>query len=393
MPVMLTALRLSCIKPSATLAMSAKAKDMKAAGRRVLDLAAGEPDFPTPAHVKDAAKAALDADFTRYTAVPGIPEARAAVAGYFKRFYGVTAPAEAAIITNGGKQALYNLIQAYVNPGDEVLIPAPYWVSYPDMVRLAGAEPAFAPTSAENGFKITVEALEKARTPKTTMLIVNSPSNPTGCHHTQEELDAIATWAFSRGVFVLSDEIYDQLVYPPAQPASMAGWWEKRPEMTAIVNGLAKSFSMTGWRVGYALAHPDLVKAMSKLQGQSTSNVCSFVQKAAVAALDGPFEAVESMRRAFRRRRDLALSIIATWDRALCPTPQGAFYLFPDLSGYFTAAVPDSTALCARIMEATGVVTVPGAAFGDDACLRLSYATDEGSLTEALTLMGGVLKG
>lgn len=390
---MLTALRLACVKPSATLAMSAKAKEMKAAGRRVLDLSAGEPDFPTPAHVKEAAKAALDADFTRYTAVPGIPELRTAVAGYFKRFRDVTAPPEATIVTNGGKQALFNMIQAYVNPGDEVLIPSPYWVSYPDMVRLAGAEPAFVTTTAAEGFTVTVEALERARTPKTTMLILNSPSNPTGCHHTQAQFDAIARWAFSRGVFVLSDEIYDQLVYHPATPASMAGWWEKKPEMVGVVNGLAKSFSMTGWRVGYALAHPDLIKAMSKLQGQSTSNVCSIVQKAAVAALNGPFDCVEAMRKAFERRRDLALSIIRTWDRALCPTPQGAFYLFPDLSGYFTADAPDSSALCAKIMEATGVVTVPGGAFGDDACLRLSYATDEDSLTEALTLMGGVLKG
>ncbi|QLA18326.1 pyridoxal phosphate-dependent aminotransferase [Desulfolutivibrio sulfoxidireducens] len=390
---MLTALRMNCIKPSATLAMSAKAKEMKAAGRRVLDLSVGEPDFPTPSHVKEAAKAALDADFTRYTAVPGIPELRAAIAGYFKRFWDVTAPPEATMATNGGKQALYNLLMAYMNPGDEALIPAPYWVSYPDMVRLAGAEPVAVPTTAHSGFKVTVEALEKARTPKTTLLILNSPSNPTGCHHTQAELDAIAAWAFSRDVFILSDEIYDQLVYEPAKPASMAGWWAKRPEMVGIANGLAKSFSMTGWRLGYCLAHPDLIKAMAKLQGQSTSNVCSFVQKAAVAALTGPYDAVDAMRRAFVRRRDLALRIIKTWDRAVCPTPQGAFYLFPDLSGYFTPDAPDSTALCAKIMDATGVVTVPGVAFGDDACLRLSYATDDASLEQALTLMGRVLMG
>jgi aspartate aminotransferase len=390
---MLTALRMNCITPSATLAMSAKAKEMKAAGRRVLDLSAGEPDFPTPAHVKEAAKAAIDADFTRYTAVPGIPELRSAIAGYFKRFRNVTAPPEATMATNGGKPALSTLLMAYLNPGDEALIPAPYWVSYPDMVRLTGAEPVFVPTSAKNGFKITVEALERARTPKTTLLIVNSPSNPTGCHHSQAELDAIAEWAFSRDVFIVSDEIYDQLVYEPAQPASMAGWWEKRPERVAVANGLAKSFSMTGWRLGYCLAHPDLIKAMCKLQGQSTSNVCSFVQKAAVAALTGPFDAVESMRRAFARRRDLALGIIRTWDRAVCPVPQGAFYLFPDQSGSFPAETPDSTALCAKIMDKTGVVTVPGAAFGDDACLRLSYATDESTLEEALTLVGRVLRG
>ncbi len=387
------ALRLNCIKPSATLAMSAKAKEMKAAGRRVLDLSVGEPDFPTPSHIKEAAKAALDADFTRYTAVPGIPELRAAIAGYFRRFWNVTAPPEATMATNGGKQALYNLLMASLNPGDEVLIPAPYWVSYPDMVRLAGAEPVFVPTSVKNGFKVTVEALARARTPKTTLLVINSPSNPTGCHHTQAELDAIAEWALSRDIFILSDEIYDQLVYEPAEPASMAGWWERKPEMVGIVNGLAKSFSMTGWRLGYCLAHPDLVKAMAKLQGQSTSNVCSFVQKAAVAALTGPFDAVESMRRAFARRRDLALGIIKTWDRAVCPTPQGAFYLFPDLSGYFTPDAPDSTALCAKIMDTTGVVTVPGAAFGDDACLRLSYALDDSSLEEALTLLYGAITG
>ncbi len=386
-------LRLSRIKPSATLAMNAKAQELKAQGKAVISLAVGEPDFPTPAHVKDAAKAALDANFTRYTPVPGIPELRDAVGGYFGNFYGVTPAREAVIVSNGGKQVLYNLFCALLNPGEEVLIPAPYWVSYPDMTILAGGNPIPVPTNPEDDFLVSVEALEKARTPGTRVLVLNSPSNPPGCCYTREQLDAIMEWAVSRGIFVISDEIYDQLVYAPAQAASCIGWWEKHPEQVAVVNGLAKSFAMTGWRIGYCVAHPDLIKAQSKIQGQSTSNVCSFAQKGAVAALTGGFECVAEMRTAFQRRRDMAMQVVSTWEGVRCPNPGGAFYLFPDVSARYTKAVPDSSTLCQKILEKALVALVPGSAFGDDRCIRFSYAVDDDTLLKALEAVGKVITG
>ena len=389
---MRTALRMRLVAPSATLGMAAKAADLRRQGKAILDLSAGEPDFNTPEHIKAAAKKAIDDNFTRYTPVPGIPTLREAIAGYFKTVYGVPAPKEAIIATNGGKQALYNLFMALLNPGDEVLVPAPYWVSYPDMIRLAGGRPVPVASSPEQGFLLSVDDLDRAATPATRALVINSPSNPTGAHYTSEALDAIMAWAVSRGIFIVSDEIYDRLVYEPAKPASMAGCFTLYPENVAVLGGLSKSFAMTGWRLGYALAHPDLIRAMSTLQSQSTSNVCSVVQKAAIAALTGPLDCVEEMRQAFARRRDLALSIIAGWDRAVCPRPDGAFYLFPGLSAYYNAAIPDSTTLSEALLAETGVATVPGVAFGEDRCLRLSYATSDTVLEQALTRLGNFLK-
>ena len=385
-------LKLSRIKPSATLAMNAKAQELKAQGVAVVSLAVGEPDFPTPAHVKAAATAALDADFTRYTPVPGIPELRDAVGGYFGRFYGVTPPREAVIVSNGGKQALFNLFTALLNPGEEVLIPAPYWVSYPDMTILAGGVPVPVPTEPEDDFLVSVEALDKACSPATRILVLNSPSNPTGCCYTQEQLDAIMEWAISRNIFVISDEIYDQLVFAPAKATSCVGWWQKHPENVAVVNGLAKSFAMTGWRIGYCVAHPDLIKAQSKIQGQSTSNVCSFAQKGAVAALTGSYDCVEQMRAAFQRRRDLAMEVVSTWEGVRCPKPGGAFYIFPDVSALYGPKAQDSSAMCTRILEEAKVALVPGSAFGDDRCLRFSYAVDDNTLLAALEAVGKVLK-
>jgi aspartate aminotransferase len=372
--------------------MNAKAQELKAKGQSVISLAVGEPDFPTPEHVKQAAKEALDADFTRYTPGPGIPELRRAVAGYFKRFYGVEAPMEAVIVSNGGKQALFNLFLSLLDNGEEVLMPAPYWVSYPEMVLLAGGVPVPVPTSPEQGFLARVEDLDKACTPGTRILMLNSPSNPTGGCYSQAQLDAIVEWALSRKIFVISDEIYDQLVYAPAQPASCAKWWAKNPESVAVVNGLAKSFAMTGWRVGYALAHPDLIKAQAKIQGQSTSNICSIAQKAALAALTGPYDSVETMRAAFLRRRDLALNIMADWPGVECSKPGGAFYLFPRMDGCFTPQAPDSGKLCEWILEKALVALVPGSAFGDDRCIRLSYAVGDETLIRALEAVGKALK-
>lgn len=384
--------RLERIKPSATLAVNAKAQELKAQGREIISLAVGQPDFGTPAHVCEAAKAAMDEGFTRYTPVPGIPELRQAVAGYYGRFYGAHATADNTIVSNGGKQVLYNLLMALVNPGDEVLVPAPYWVSYPAMIQLADGVSVFVPTTADQDYLVSVDALEAARTKRTRVLILNSPSNPTGCCYTQAQLDGIAAWARANGVFIISDEVYDRLVYAPAEPASLAKAWEANPEGIAIVGALSKSFCMTGWRVGYALAHEALVKAMSKIQGQSTSNINSIAQKAALAGLTGSWDIVDEMKRAFVRRRDMAYGIITGWG-AQCPKPDGAFYLFPVLDRFYTADAPDSAAMCTKLLEEAGVALVPGSAFGDDKCIRFSYAVDDDTLRTALERVGKVLTG
>lgn len=385
--------RLGRVKPSATLTISAKAAELKSQGKKIVSLSVGEPDFQTPEHVCAAARKAIDEGFTRYTAVPGIPELRQAAAGYFNGFYDARAESKDIIITNGGKQSLYELFQALVNPGEKVLIPAPYWVSYPAMVLLAEGEPAFIPAPAEKGYKVTPEDLEAVHDPAVKVLLLNSPSNPTGVHYTREELYALAEWAIDRDVFVISDEIYDRLVYPPAEPVSLCELWKKRPEMVAVVNGLSKSFAMTGWRLGYTLAHEDLIKAMSKIQGQSTSNVCSIAQKAALAALNGPFDLLDEMCEAYARRRDLAMDIVTSWDRAVCPEPDGAFYVFVDVSAYYREGMADSTELCTRLLDEAGVAAVPGAAFGDDNCVRFSYALDDESLKSGLTAAGKVITG
>jgi aspartate aminotransferase len=383
--------RITQIKPSATLTINTKAQELRAAGKQIVSLAVGEPDFRTPDHVCLAAKAAMDDGFTRYTPVPGIPELRTAVCGYFHSFYGVEAAMENVVVTNGGKQSLYNLFQVLLDPGDEVIIPAPYWVSYPALVQLADGVSVFVRTEPEADFLATVEQLEAARTPRTRCLVLNTPSNPTGCHYSQAQLDAIAAWAVDKGIFVIADEIYDRLVYAPAEPASLAPWWQRHPESFAVVNGLAKSFAMTGWRVGYTLAHPDLIKAMTKIQGQSTSNICSIAQKAALAALTGGWECLDVMREAFVRRRNLGLSMIRAWGDVICPEPAGAFYLFPQVDSYYTTTVPDSTALCGLLLEEAGVALVPGAAFGDDRCIRISYALDDNTLATCLDKIGQTL--
>lgn len=383
--------RVATLKPSATLAISAKAQELKAQGKDILSLSVGEPDFPTPVHIREAAKKAIDDGFTRYTPVPGMPELRAAAAGYFNHFYGTSAKAENTIITNGGKQGIYNLCQVLLNPGDHVLIPAPYWVSYPPMVELAAAKPVIINTAPEKNFKITPAELEKSLTPKTRMLLLNSPSNPTGGCYTADELNAIAEWAVSKGVVVFSDEIYDRLVYDGVEPQSLCAWWEKYPENFIIGNGVSKTFAMTGWRVGYVLAKAEVIQAMSRLQGQSTSNVCSISQKAALAALNGGYEDVETMRKAFERRRNLAMDIVGSWADVICPKPDGAFYIFPDVHRHYNERYPDSAALCSHLLDEAGVALVPGSAFGDDRCIRISIAVADDVLTKALKKVEKVL--
>lgn len=378
--------RMKKIKPSATIAINTKALELKAKGIQVTSLAVGEPDAPTPLHICEAAKKAIDENFTKYTPVPGIREIRQGVCHYFQRQYHVTAQPENVILTTGGKQSLTNTLFVMLNDGDDVLLPCPYWTSYPDLIRLAGGNPVLVPAKSSKGFRIDVADLEKAVTPKTRMLILNTPSNPTGVAYTQAEVDAMVTWCFERGIFVLSDEIYDQIVYDGA-PVSASCWWEKYPEKIAIINGLSKAFSMPGWRVGYTLGHEDLIKECSKLQGQMTSHMCSIAQKASVAALEGSYQCVEEMRLSFLRRRDMAMAEISTWPGVVCTKPGGAFYLFPDVSALFTKDMPNGAAVCTYLLEHARVACVPGEAFGDENCIRLSYAVSDDVLMDALHRM------
>ncbi len=384
--------KFSFVKPSATLAINAKTLELKAQGKEIISLAVGEPDFDTPKHICDAAKAAIDARFTRYTAVPGIMDLRKAVANYYNNEYDGEVLAEHVVISNGGKQPLYNIMQALLNPADEVLVPTPYWVSYPDMVALAGAVSVEVKSGVENEFKITPQLLEQHIGPKSRMLIMNSPSNPTGAIYSQDEFDAIMELAISKGLFVISDEIYDQLVYDGNKSATAVHWFNKYPEQVAICNGLSKSYAMTGWRVGYSIACASLTKAIVNLQGQSTSNVCSIAQKAALAALEGPTQFMQEMRTAFIRRRDMGESMIQGWSKAICPKPGGAFYFFIDVHKYFGSEVKNDVELCNLLLEKAQVALVPGSAFGDDKCIRISYALADSVLEDALGRIGQILE-
>lgn len=383
--------RMHQLKPSATLAISAKATELKAKGKDIFNLSLGEPDMPVPVHVLDAVVSATRRGYAKYTPVPGLPELRDAVGCYFDRVYSAAVPREAVITSNGGKQCIFNICQALLNPGDEALIPCPYWISYPDIILLAGGVAVPVPTSSERGFKVTVADLERYYTPKTKLLFLNSPSNPTGARYTRKELEKLALWAIDRGITVLSDELYDQLYYSGKGPVSLINLWEKYPEHIIVVNGLSKSFSMPGWRVGYTVGHPDLIKQMTKLQGQTTSNICSLAQEAAIASLSGPYESVFEMREIYRRRRDAMLKIIKGWPAIPQYTPEGAFYIFLDVSALFTPEVPDSTSMCTHILDAAEVALVPGIAFGDDNSVRLSYSIEEERLIAALNKLAPIL--
>lgn len=383
--------RLSQIKPSLTLAMNAKALELKDKGIMVTSLAIGQPDFPTPKHICEAAKAAIDANFCGYTSVPGILELRKAVCGYFRNQYDLETEVENILVSAGGKHALYNYFATVLNPGDEVIIPVPYWVSYPDMVKLVDAVPVFISATAEDHFKIKPEQLAKAITPKTKLFILNSPNNPTGAVYTEEELKALMDVAINAGIMVIADEMYDQLVFEPAQMSSVSPYVAKYPEQVSILGGLSKSFAMTGWRVGYLVSHPDIIKKATVMQGQTTSNICSITQKAALAALTGPMDCIAKMRDAFMRRRDLALKIISGWPFAVCPKPDGAFYLFVDVHKCYTPKISGSLALSQYLLEKVHVAITPGIAFGDDNCIRLSYAVSDEVLQEAVFKLGEVL--
>lgn len=379
------------LKPSATLAVNALAKELADAGKDIISLSIGEPDFRTPEAVNRAAMRAIEEGFTHYTSELGIMPLREAAAAYFNRNYQAGAGAENILIGNGGKQCLFNAFMALVNPGDEVLMPTPCWVSYPAMIEIAGGVPVPVPAGAEKSFKVTVEDLERLYSKKTRVCIINSPSNPTGAVYSREELDAIAAWAVQKNIVLISDEIYDQLVYGGAAHHSLCGWWGRHPENFAVINGVAKTYAMTGWRVGYLLADAGLIKGAGKLSGQSTSSVCSIAQKAALAALTLDLPEVAEMKKAFERRCKLVSGIVSSWPGVDCPAPGGAFYVFPDMHRIYTPQMPDSTALCKLLLEKAGVALVPGIAFGDDNCVRISYATDDSILEKALVRISDVL--
>ncbi|MGM0585445.1 MAG: pyridoxal phosphate-dependent aminotransferase [Pseudomonadota bacterium] len=381
---------LARVKPSATIAVTNKARELKAAGKDVIGLGAGEPDFDTPQNIKDAAKAAIDRGDTKYTAVDGIPELKEAIRAKFKRENGLDYDVSQITVGTGGKQVLYNALMATMNPGDEVIIPAPYWVSYPDMVLLAGGEPVAVEAGIETGFKITPEQLEKAITPKTKWFIFNSPSNPSGAGYTWDELKGLTNVLLKHPhVWVLTDDMYEHIVYPPFEFCTPAQVEPKLHDRTLTVNGVSKAYSMTGWRIGYAGGPEELIKAMAKIQSQSTSNPCSISQHAAVEALTGPQDYITESRKAFQRRRDLVVSMLNQATGIECPTPEGAFYVYPSIKGLIGRTTPEGKTIetdedfASELLETEGVAVVFGAAFGASPCFRVSYATSDEALTEA----------
>lgn len=364
--------RVNQVTPSLTLAIDSLAKEMKKNGEDVCSFSAGEPDFDTPIHIKAAAKKALDEGKTRYGPAAGEPGLRKAIAEKLLRDNQLAYNADNVIVTNGGKQSLYNLIMALIEAGDEVIIPAPYWLSYPEMVTLAGGTSVIVNTSLENHYKITPEHLEAAITPKTKLFILNSPSNPTGIVYTPEEIAALAKIVVEKDILVVSDEIYEKILYDGAIHRSIASFGPEIFQRSIISNGFAKAFSMTGWRVGYIAGPVEIVKAMTKIQGHSTSNVCTFAQYGAIAALESPQDCIEEMVKAFSERRQYILERVRAIPGLNCPTPNGAFYVFIDIS----QTGLKSRDFCQKLLETQKVAAIPGIAFGADDCIRLSYATD-----------------
>jgi len=379
------------VQPSATVAISQKAREMGRAGRDVIALSSGEPDFDTPQHIKDAAIAAMAAGRTKYTNVDGIPELKDAVAAKFRRDNGLDVSAADCFVSSGGKQILFNAMLATLNPGDEVVVPVPYWVSYPEIVRLCGAEPVFAIADGTTGFKLTPSVLEAAITPRTKWLILNTPSNPTGATYTAEELAGLAeVLARHPHLHVLTDDLYEPLVYDGGQFATVAGVAPDLVSRTLILNGVSKSHAMTGWRIGYCTGPQALLKAMLKLQSQSTTNACSIAQWAAVAALEGPQEFLADWRAVFQKRRDLVVSGLNAAEGLDCLVPGGAFYVFPSCEGTYGKTSPKGVRIesdedfVMALLEETGVALVHGAAFGLSGHFRLSYAASDAELAEAV---------
>ena len=381
--------RAKSLKPSPTLAINAKAKSMQAQGIRVISFGAGEPDFDTPENIKQAAKKALDEGFTKYTPVGGIDELKDAIIKKFQRDSSLSYKRAEILVSCGGKHSFYNLAQAIFDQGDEVIIPAPYWVSYPPMVSLAGGSPVIVNTTEKNEFKLTPEALKKAITPKTKALIINSPSNPTGSSYTKKELEKIAEIALSKNIFVISDEIYEKIVYDGFQFTSIAIVSEEMKKRTIIVHGVAKTYSMTGWRIGYTAGSEEIIAAMNNIQSQSTSNPTSISQKASVEALIGPQGEVEKMVSAFAQRRNYIVDRLNKMSGVSCYKPMGAFYVFPNFSSHYGKAyqgkkIENSTHLADYFLDVAKVAVVPGVEFGADPFERLSFATSLENIKEGL---------
>jgi aspartate aminotransferase len=381
--------RLDRISPSLTIAMTAKARALKAEGRDIISLAAGEPDFDTPRNVKDAAIAAIERGETKYTDVAGTMALRQAVCEKFRRDNGVEYKPEEILVATGGKQVIFDALVATINPGDEAIIPAPCWVSYPDIVSLAEGVPVVVPCGPNQGFRITPEQLEAAITPRTKWFILNNPCNPTGAGYSAAELKALAEVLLRHpDVWIFSDDIYEKLTYG-VEFATLVGVEPRLKDRTVTMNGCSKAYAMTGWRIGFAGAPVRLIKAMDKLQSQSTSNTSSISQAAAIEALTGPQESVEAMRVVYQRRRDMVVAGLNQAEGVRCPTPEGAFYVFPDIRGCLgkTSAggkrIETDEDFCLALLEEQGVAAVHGAAFMFPGHFRISYATDDASLKEA----------
>jgi aspartate aminotransferase len=379
--------RVAAIAESATLAVDAKAKALKAAGEDVIGFGAGEPDFPTPDYIVQAAIDACSVVSNhRYTPASGLPELREAIAVKTKRDSGLDVKAGQVLVTNGGKHAVYASILTVVDEGDEVLLPAPYWTTYPEPIRLAGGVPVVLPTDVSSGFKVTVDQLEAARTPRTKALIFVSPSNPSGAVYSPAEVEAIGRWAVEHGVWVLTDEIYEHLTYGDAEFASMPTLVPELADTCIVLNGVAKTYAMTGWRVGWMIGPDDAIKAATNLQSHSTSNVTNVAQRAAIAAVSGDLSAVVEMRTAFDRRRKLIHELLSAIDGVTCLLPEGAFYAYPSFEGVLERkGVPDTLTLAAQILDEAKVAVVPGEAFGTPGYFRFSFAMADDEITKGIT--------
>ncbi|MGI8308648.1 pyridoxal phosphate-dependent aminotransferase [Saccharopolyspora hattusasensis] len=389
--------RIGGISESATLAVDAKAKALKAAGRPVIGFGAGEPDFPTPQPIVDAAIAACsDPKNHRYSPAAGLPELREAIAAKTLRDSAYTVQASQVLVTNGGKQAVYQAFQTLLDPGDEVLLPAPYWTTYPEAITLPGGVPVVVPADESTGYLVSVEQLEAARTPRTKVLLFNSPSNPTGAIYPPEQVEAIGRWAVEQGIWVVTDEIYEHLVYGDARHVSMPAVVPELADTCVVLNGVAKTYAMTGWRVGWMIGPPDVIKAATNLQSHLSSNVANVSQRAALEAVSGSLDAVLEMRSAFDRRRRKIVELLSAIPGVSCPEPQGAFYAYPSVKGLLGKEIrgvrpQTSVELASLVLEQAEVAVVPGEAFGTPGYFRLSYALGDEDLVTGVTRMAELL--
>jgi aspartate aminotransferase len=379
----------AAVQPSATLAAGAKAKQLQAEGVAVFDFSLGEPDFPTPEHICAAAVKAMQQGQTRYTPAAGTPKLRAAVADYYRKTYGLYCTPDQVVISNGAKHSLHNALASTVGPGDEVIIPTPYWVSYSDLVQMTGATPVLVPTTLESGYRMSAARLRLALSPRSRVLMLNSPSNPTGAVYSRRELEALADVVLEAGLTVISDEIYEKLIFGNAEATCFATLRPGLTERTLTISGASKTYAMTGWRIGWTVAPVHVGKAMANVQSQQTGNPCSISQAAALAALEGDQGCVEKMRQEFQARRDLVCQRLSAMKGIRCPVPEGAFYAFFDVSAHFGRTIAgkkitDSASFCAAALETAHVNIVPGSAFGAEGSVRLSYAASREQLTGGL---------